>query len=316
MLGKAHARSGIGQALFVALLLFAVPSGADTSFHFEGHSYLIVTGAPRSWAAAQSDAQSRSVKEQAGYLAIVNSQAENDAIFAMLLAEGEEKFPRATDGGNARYAWLGGTDESADVAAASEGEFYWVDQTQFWTGGMGGAKASEETFVHWGFSNQEPDNFPLGNGATQSQGHVGMALEPWPAGVGVLGVGGEWNDIRGTSALGYVVEFNAVLTLMGDANNDSLVTGADLIAVQQNFGRTEEPPASGTLPGDANDDGLVTGADLISVQQNFGKTLASVTEPVPEPAAWVALGSVVVALRRHHRRTEGTVTVFRRAEKW
>ena len=72
-----------------------------------------------------------------------------------------------------------------------------------------------------------------------------------------------------------------VLVLLGDANGDSLVTGADLISVQQNFGKTGTPP----LPGDANNDGLVTGADLISVQQNFGNTLAPVGAEVPEPTS-------------------------------
>ena len=57
-------------------------------------------------------------------------------------------------------------------------------------------------------------------------------------------------------------------TLFGDANNDGLVTGLDLIAVQQNFGATGL--SDGLLHGDANDDGLVTGLDLIVVQQNFG----------------------------------------------
>ena len=50
-------------------------------------------------------------------------------------------------------------------------------------------------------------------------------------------------------------------TLLGDANNDLRVTGADLIAVQQNFGASEPLPATGLLPGDANDDGQVTGGD-------------------------------------------------------
>ena len=56
--------------------------------------------------------------------------------------------------------------------------------------------------------------------------------------------------------------------LSGDANKDNSVTGADLISVQQNFGKVGAVP----LMGDANDSGDVTGADLISVQQNFGNT--------------------------------------------
>ena len=85
--------------------------------------------------------------------------------------------------------------------------------------------------------------------------------------------------------------------LLGDANNDKLVTGADLIAVQQNFGKDYGAGCDGMGQGDANDDCLVTGADLISVQQNFGKALAA--PGVPEPAALVLMLLGVVLVRRH-----------------
>ena len=97
--------------------------------------------------------------------------------------------------------------------------------------------------------------------------------------------------------------------LMGDANKDGLVTGADLISVQQQFGKTGPTP----LPGDANNDGQVTGADLIAVQQGFGTEgdgdvgfngiavpKVGATSPVPEPAslALVILAAGSMALRR------------------
>jgi hypothetical protein len=75
--------------------------------------------------------------------------------------------------------------------------------------------------------------------------------------------------------------------LPGDANHDGQVSGADLIAVQQNFGRIGSP--AGPLVGDADQDGQVTGADLIAVQQNFGQAL--VPAAVPEPASIVMLCS-------------------------
>ncbi len=86
--------------------------------------------------------------------------------------------------------------------------------------------------------------------------------------------------------------------LIGDANGDGLVTGADLISVQQNFGKTGTPP----LPGDANNDGLVTGADLISVQQNFGNTLAPGGAEVPEPTSACLLTLVSLGAIAHRRR--------------
>ena len=93
--------------------------------------------------------------------------------------------------------------------------------------------------------------------------------------------------------------------LAGDANNDGLVTGADLISVQQNFAAVEAGSPTGTLAGDANDDGIVTGADLISVQQNFGQTLAPPAVPNPEPATILvfATGAWLIGPARHRRAT-------------
>ena len=88
-------------------------------------------------------------------------------------------------------------------------------------------------------------------------------------------------------------------TLPGDANNDLIVSGLDLIAVQEGFGNSEPGEPTGLLRGDANDDGVVSGLDLIKVQENFGK--AAPPSAIPEPAAVVllaALGGVIAAGRR------------------
>ena len=61
---------------------------------------------------------------------------------------------------------------------------------------------------------------------------------------------------------------DVIVPRLGDANNDGLVTGADLISVQANFGTIGQ--ADGFLLGDADHDGRVTGADIVAVQQNFG----------------------------------------------
>jgi hypothetical protein len=94
-------------------------------------------------------------------------------------------------------------------------------------------------------------------------------------------------------------------TLLGDANNDGAVTGADLGAVSANFGNVG-PPNDGTLLGDANDDGAVTGADLGAVSANFGNVLPGALSlgatAVPEPSTvmlTLLLGGVAaVGVRR------------------
>ena len=66
--------------------------------------------------------------------------------------------------------------------------------------------------------------------------------------------------------------------------------------VQQQFGSVGPVP----LLGDANNDGSVTGADLISVQQNFG-AVAGPAAAVPEPATAGTLLGAVLAMTRRRR---------------
>ena len=91
--------------------------------------------------------------------------------------------------------------------------------------------------------------------------------------------------------------------LLGDANNDNQVTGADLVIAQKNFGNVDaNVPTDGLFLGDANDDGQVTGADLITVQQNFGNTLGTIAAAVPEPASAGLLALVSLSVLAHRRR--------------
>ena len=102
----------------------------------------------------------------------------------------------------------------------------------------------------------------------------------------------------------FLLSFNPaviVQVLQGDTNNDGLVTGGDLIAVQQNFGNDYTNGAcDGMGLGDANDDCLVTGQDVIAVQQNYGEVANPAA--VPEPAA-IAIAMTLVALRGTCRTT-------------
>ena len=79
----------------------------------------------------------------------------------------------------------------------------------------------------------------------------------------------------------------------------------NLVAVQTNFGILGL--ANGLLPGDANDDGVVDGSDLVAAQTNFGNTLggngAVVNGSLPEPAGLALLGAGILFLADRRRRS-------------
>ncbi|HDY65896.1 MAG TPA: PEP-CTERM sorting domain-containing protein [Phycisphaerae bacterium] len=82
-------------------------------------------------------------------------------------------------------------------------------------------------------------------------------------------------------------------SLLGDANNDGVVSADDYGSVQLHFGDTGD---IGIL-GDANLDGVVSADDYGSVQLNFGATQGM---PTPEPAtlALLVLGGLVMLRRK------------------
>ncbi len=181
-------------------------SAGDVSFDFDGNSYtIVVTGAV--WSAASTAAQSSVIQGVPGHLCIIGSDAEDAAVFNNMVIAGVDTV--ASNGGGAIYGWLGGSDDSGSIPGASEGEFYWIDSTQFWTGGMAGGS------VGGAYSNfgrpQEPDNF-------QGQDHLAMALETWPVGSPApFGGPGQWNDINSEdlqNELAYCVEHD--LTIFSD----------------------------------------------------------------------------------------------------
>ncbi len=146
-----------------------------------------------------------------------------------------------------------------------------------------------------------------GNGAQVVQQEQGGLVPIGRPGVTTTGIDGIVFSDTGTKQAAYMLDniFIEILTgaapLPGDANNDNLVTGADLITVQQNFGNVDaNSPTDGLFLGDANDDGLVTGADLITVQQNFGNVAASPIA-VPEPTAMLISCIGLLALCRRGR---------------
>src|SRR5262245_45119147 len=95
-----------------------VPVRADFSFTHSGHSYLVVeTG--RTFAAAGADAGARQVAGAIGHLAVIESAAENQAIFAQIsnpvnIPVSEYPNTRAPDGGNDFFVWIGATDQTTE----------------------------------------------------------------------------------------------------------------------------------------------------------------------------------------------------------
>jgi Ca2+-binding RTX toxin-like protein len=148
-------------------------------FTYNGTSYEVISTA-KTWVEAKSYAESNN-----GYLAIITSQAENDAIISNALNY-LSGAPSASDGGNAKYVWIGGSD------IATEGTFKWVDNSNVSAG-----------FANWGSGFiTEPDDF-------EGQDALAMGLEPWPAGGGGIGTAGKWNDIDENNLMYFVVEYNS-----------------------------------------------------------------------------------------------------------
>lgn len=101
----------------------------------------------------------------------------------------------ANDGGGARYAWIGASDQTI------EGMWVWENGgNQFWQGDASGAPIGG-LYNNWG---NEPDDF----GGQQDA--AAIALDDWPVGSGFLGIASQWNDVNITNNLPFIVEFNAV----------------------------------------------------------------------------------------------------------
>ncbi|MDW3209402.1 MAG: C-type lectin domain-containing protein [Reichenbachiella sp.] len=132
-------------------------------------------------------------KENGGYLAEINSQEEQNTLFTELSKNAGITLTRTTasDGGGASYVWIGGND------MGTEGKWMWDGSnagsgTQFWQGLADGATVGG-LYNNWG---DEPDDFE-GN-----QDALGFALTDWP-----LGVAGEWNDLRDSNRLYFLIEY-------------------------------------------------------------------------------------------------------------
>ncbi|EJL74850.1 T9SS type A sorting domain-containing protein [Chryseobacterium populi] len=140
--------------------------------------------------------------QRGGYLAEINSMAEQNAVFTMLQSTAAGinlNNTTAPDGGGASYVWIGGYTNFPnqwlwDGNNDNSGTFFWSDGP-LTSGGV-------PIYTNWGFGpgGTEPDNFQ------GVQNNLGLALTAWP-----MGQAGQWNDLYGGTLLYYVIEYDSTL---------------------------------------------------------------------------------------------------------
>ena len=160
------------------------------SFKYDNRTYHIVKE-KKTWANAAYCAV-----QQGGTLARINDSEEQAALFNELQNNAGIVLANtvASNGGGASYVWIGGND------IASEGSWIWNDGTndQFWSGGINGTSVGG-LYTNWG---KEPDN-------AANQDGLSIALTQWPLNSGSLGSAGQWNDLKVSDKLYYVIEYAA-----------------------------------------------------------------------------------------------------------
>jgi hypothetical protein len=194
--------------LLTTLIATAFPARADFSFTHAGHTYL-VSQTKRTWQAAATDAASRQFAGAAGHLAIIESAAENQAVFSALLANiPPAQFSQtiAPDGGNGSYVWIAANDIAVEGAWVWDGDGTGPNPPiPFWQGTGASGSSIGGLYQNWGHYPTPTAQWEPDNGAGGLQDAAGIGLANWPR-----GFAGEWNDVRADNALWSIIEFDAV----------------------------------------------------------------------------------------------------------
>ena len=217
-----------------------------------------------------------------GYLAHIESAAENTAIFNALSssAAGTLSQTTASDGGNGSYVWLGGND------FIKEGAWIWDGDNQgiitwFWIASNGSPAGS--VFNRWGISSlgwqSEPDNF-------QDQGALGFALSSWPVGASfTLGVAGMRNDVDSANRLYYLIEYDAFCS-----ETQSSTTESECDSYTSPSGKvwTTSGTYNDTVPNAAGCDSVMTfNLTIISVDNQVTKTKDTLSVAIGDAYQWL-----------------------------
>ena len=205
-----------------AIALSLLPAGAfaDLIFEHKGHTYKLIES-PASWDEATATAAEMSLGEEAGYLARIDSAAENKAIVSALsthLSPAQLANSIPNDVSEAPFVWIGGSDEDR------EGRWLWSNNGDpFWQGNFNG-KPIAGRYTNWGV---QPDN----DGGAENA--LAMGLANWPAPFYDLGSTGQWNDLEADNQLLYLVEFNTVTeplrASLSEPRNNGVHSGVGMI---------------------------------------------------------------------------------------
>ena len=185
-------------SVVAALTLFPAGAHADLLFEYGGHTYKLVE-LPAPWDEATAAAKAMTLVGDPGYLARIDSAAENQAILEAVsshLSPAQLANSIPNDGSEAAFVWLGGSD------AEREGQWAWTKNgDRFWQGDFNGAPV-DGRYTNWGI---QPDN------AGGAENALAMGLTDWPEPFHDLGAAGQWNDLEAGNKLVYVIEFDAVV---------------------------------------------------------------------------------------------------------
>jgi hypothetical protein len=188
---------GTPVSVAAALTLLSSWAYADLIFEHDGHTYKLVE-LPATWHEATAAANAMTLGDHVGYLARIDSAAENQAILEAVsehLSPAQRANSIPNDGSETAFVWLGGSD------AEREGRWIWSSNGDpFWQGNFNGSPVGGR-YTNWGV---QPDNV----GGVENSLAIGLA--DWPAPFYDLGATGQWNDLEAGNSLVYIVEFDAL----------------------------------------------------------------------------------------------------------